>query len=548
MREQERVRGLSVLSESGGRSKVVRSSGRDSSVDRFRRSLQIKDSQFACDSSDGRFGSVCRLSVSNGSVSHFVFLDRSSILWLEGVLQVASSNRWVFPSPCSSSSVRRSVSVRVINTSVGLRLKISEECSNGKLFYILIPADPSSRGWFGTVRSIQSWIANFLVPLPPLPPISILPASLPVSHSKSFAQAVTGSGFSLIGRCTDFHFDGVRGVKVEGEGIKDRLLFLDGCVVFRFGHLVTVNWEKFRRWALRNWGIGLDASIYKLGDGLWLMFCGSKDNVNRILALKRWSFDGQPLMLDKWIPSAGRSNVLLNADVIWVTARGIPLHLRSNDLFRQLGDSCGRFLDFENGDSLSSVRIKIELTGALPEEVPICFDDMVFPVSISREGMPISGFLPVRSALQNGWCSKGKSSLFPRSAHSADLGCSSQSVSPLPSQSLARPKVASKVPSEVAVSSKVSEVDSNLALAMSSTPRSCSSFVGFKLNDKDDLCLFSASRYSSLHLSGWAQVSPHPLLSHGSLILFPPPQPRRLHWCVFCLPMIPLIFLKLKRI
>ncbi|CAN1141984.1 hypothetical protein LINPERHAP2_LOCUS12812 [Linum perenne] len=302
--------------------------------------------------------------------------------------KVASSNRWVFLSSCSSASARRHVSVRAFSTSDGLRLKISEECSNGKLFYVLIPADPLTGGWFGTLRIVQSWIANSLVPSPPPPPVNILPAPSP-TKLRSYAQVVSGPCYSLKGR---------------------------------FVHHESVNWEKFRRWALRNWGTGLDAPIHKLGDGLWLLFCGTKDKVNRILALKRWMFDGHPLLLDKWISSAGRSNVLLNEDVIWVTASGIPLHLRSSDLFRQLGEACRRFLDFENGDSLSTVRIKIELTGALPEEVPICYDNVIFPVRIVREGMPISGFLPTRSVIEQGWRNKGKSSLSPCSVTSADLG------------------------------------------------------------------------------------------------------------------------------
>ncbi|CAN1776794.1 hypothetical protein LINPERHAP1_LOCUS13760 [Linum perenne] len=97
-----------------------------------------------------------------------------------------------------------------------------------------------------------------------------------------------------------------------------------------------------------------------------MLFCGSSSQVNRILALNRRSFKGTLLQIDKRIPEAGRSNVLSRDNVKWIEINGIPLHLRSSDLFRHLGDFCGTFLGFELTSSLSYVRIKIKLKGDLP--------------------------------------------------------------------------------------------------------------------------------------------------------------------------------------
>ncbi|CAN1780110.1 hypothetical protein LINPERHAP1_LOCUS14992 [Linum perenne] len=257
------------------------------------------------------------------------------------------------------------------------------------------------------------------------------------------------------------------------------MLFLESCVIFRFSHHETVNWISFRRWAQLNWGIPHESFLHKLGDGLWLLSCGSKTKVDRILAIKRWTFDGHPLLLDKWIPMAGRSNVLINDDIVWVTARGIPLHLRSTDLFRQLGEACGKFLGFEYGDSLSSVRLKVKLIGALPEEVPICFENTVYPVSIDREGLPISGSLPASSALVNGWRSKGKSSLLPRPSFAVDSVCSDRFVPPLPSQSVTLTDEDYSSLSAVDVASNIAETINALTVTKPSPPRSCCSFVGF---------------------------------------------------------------------
>ncbi|CAN0885097.1 hypothetical protein LINGRAHAP2_LOCUS15022 [Linum grandiflorum] len=78
-----------------------------------------------------------------------------------------------------------------------------------------------------------------------------------------------------------------------------------------------------------------------------MLECVSKVEVNRILALGRWSFDDIVIQLDIWIKEVGRSNVLLDSDVAWIIVCGIPLHLRSIDLFWQMGNICGGFLGSE---------------------------------------------------------------------------------------------------------------------------------------------------------------------------------------------------------
>ncbi|CAN0880845.1 hypothetical protein LINGRAHAP2_LOCUS13875 [Linum grandiflorum] len=68
-----------------------------------------------------------------------------------------------------------------------------------------------------------------------------------------------------------------------------------------------------------------------------MMTCNGKDEVKRILALKRWKFGDISLKVDEWIREARRSCVLLDSEVGWILIRGIPIHLRLADLFRSLG-------------------------------------------------------------------------------------------------------------------------------------------------------------------------------------------------------------------
>ncbi|CAN1163120.1 hypothetical protein LINPERPRIM_LOCUS32502 [Linum perenne] len=78
---------------------------------------------------------------------------------------------------------------------------------------------------------------------------------------------------------------------------------------------------------------------------------------------------------------AGRSGFLQKMEVTWVLIQGIPLHLRSLELFQSLGDKCGGFLDYDVSlCPISSVRIKVKEVGGIPEEVSIRFQTEVFPV------------------------------------------------------------------------------------------------------------------------------------------------------------------------
>ncbi|CAN1751437.1 hypothetical protein LINPERHAP1_LOCUS4325 [Linum perenne] len=265
----------------------------------------------------------------------------------------------------------------------------------------------SKGGWSFFIRLIQDRLGS-------APAAERLPGSvfsrLSLPH-RSYAAAAVGRSFPLEGRCSPVQFGSVSGIKVEEHGVKERISFLECCLVFRFASLESVDWTRFRSWAHLNWGISKEASFSSVGDGLWLLFCGSKEKVSQILALNRWLFGKIAIQLDHWILDAGRSNVLMEKEAVWVRIRGIPLHLRSPALFIQIGNSCGSFLSFEDGGPLSSVRIFVRMRGVLPEEIPICFDGVIFPVRVEPESIISPSCLGDELSPERLWRSKGKASL-----------------------------------------------------------------------------------------------------------------------------------------
>ncbi|CAN1192057.1 hypothetical protein LINPERHAP2_LOCUS41369 [Linum perenne] len=304
----------------------------------------------------------------------------------------------------------------------------------------------------------------------------------------------------------------------------------------------SVNWSKFRAWANLNWGISAEASFLSLGDGLWLFFCGSAAKVSQILALNRWLFGKIAIQLDRWIPDAGRSKVLFEEDAVWVWIRGIPLHLRSPDLFRQLGEACGSFLRYEECGSLSSVKILVKLKGVLPEEISICHGGYIFPVRVDPESVISSSGSVNPGSMSLSGLSKGKEVLSP-------------SVPPPPSQisvpvmcSTAEPRPPASAPtdfpdfSDVPESSDVPRTllsDRSLStrcfdsassegttsqfsvVSFSSAPspshQSFPSFVGLQLDEDDNLIFYRSSGLSSYSLV--KECSGSPMKLQGSKFL-----------------------------
>ncbi|CAN1191805.1 hypothetical protein LINPERHAP2_LOCUS41222 [Linum perenne] len=368
------------------------------------------------------------------------------------------------------------------------------------LFFILLPAEPNSKGWFGLLRLLRDWTHKSIS----LPGAVGSSKILLGCNSRSFAQVVEGKSFSISGRCTKQDFGGVLGVTVEEDGVKKRLAFLDCCLVFRFRTSDRINWDSFQVWANRHWGSALDAHFQSLGDGLWMLFCGSKARVDRIIALRRWMFGQIPLQLDSWIPNAGRSRVLLDDDIVLVTIRGIPIHLRSPDLFRQLGDICGSFLSFKDAGSLSSVRLKIKLKGSIPDEIPITFRGFSFPLKVELEAVvpissPISADVVDRYRRAKGSCSASPTSSFtgspfvPLNHEAVDLTsaevavvtsegrCASDALSNVP-------KKAYDVTTHLIPSSEIGSISA--ASRLSARGQSC--YVGLQLDSNSKLHVTSS--------------------------------------------------------
>ncbi|CAN1216618.1 hypothetical protein LINPERPRIM_LOCUS688 [Linum perenne] len=292
--------------------------------------------------------------------------------WVIGVLEVAKRSNWSIPRGCVCVSTRRKIVMASFRVKGELILRISEVCPGGKVFFVDIPKESEARGWmafFNLVCGLDGDTRKRIL----------------VSPERSFLDVVKRKGLPDGGKCVVVRQDGMVSIEVQDEGVKDRLSYLEKGVVLRFVGDGKINWAEFRRWAARYWGIPSASDIYPLGDELWFLECSTPSEANRILLLNRRKFGNFDLLMDSWITIAGRSKVAWDANEVWVTVRGVPLHLRSTALARCVGEVCGEFLDSSMGCDLSSIRVKVRMSGGLPEVIPVSLGGVVFPVSVTPE-------------------------------------------------------------------------------------------------------------------------------------------------------------------
>ncbi|CAN0846757.1 hypothetical protein LINGRAHAP2_LOCUS4609, partial [Linum grandiflorum] len=234
---------------------------------------QDRECRITVEKSDGRFGSDFRLVSSQNGSSHFVFLDSVQLHWMEGVVSVAAENDWVFPLDGRCVTQNRIISATKFQLHGAPVVKVYERCRNGKIFFVIFPKE-QARGWMALLRVLKGGIEE-----------SVTKRS--GAGSPSYAQVVAKKVMPQIGKCRRATLEGMDMIRVEEDGVEERLQFLRSCLVFRFEKLGLVNWVEFRSWANHQWGVSTEAEILHVGDDVWLLVCTSEVEVQRILCLNR---------------------------------------------------------------------------------------------------------------------------------------------------------------------------------------------------------------------------------------------------------------------
>ncbi|CAN1220451.1 hypothetical protein LINPERPRIM_LOCUS1905 [Linum perenne] len=137
----------------------------------------------------------------------------------------------------------------------------------------------------------------------------------------------------------------------------------------------------------RFWGVPILADIRAMGDDLWLLCCTSEEEVERIISLNRWEPPGHKIRADRWCCGAGTSNVESKRGWVWAFVRGIPVHLRSEALMRDIKSFFGEGAVWsEVGCNLNEVRIRFQASFVAPKVIKIQFRERGFLLPVVEVG------------------------------------------------------------------------------------------------------------------------------------------------------------------
>ncbi|CAN1154259.1 hypothetical protein LINPERHAP2_LOCUS19904 [Linum perenne] len=282
-----------------------------------------------------------RVAVSYSGKEHFIYLDEALLRWLRDVLQGFMEKGWKDVKRVYSRSGSRSIHLDSFMLREVTFLRILEKCGNGKQFFILLPVDEGQLGCCSWLKSVKSVLLS-----------EKGKGSRCPGFVRSFAEVV-GKGAGLASLTKENHHisKNLNGgettiLEVGGDAVEARVRRLKKWVIvcFNLGVKGFVAWGEFQKWLGRWWGVHEAWEKRRLGDDSWLIECESEEAVDRIVERGSWVFRGAPMEVSKWFPEAGRLSSLRIQGTRWVLIFSIPVHLRSDELFREIGkDGRSRF-------------------------------------------------------------------------------------------------------------------------------------------------------------------------------------------------------------
>ena len=97
-------------------------------------------------------------------------------------------------------------------------------------------------------------------------------------------------------------------------------------------------------WAKRAWRLKGDVKFQKLSQKLFFLGFESVEEAEWVMENGSRIFRGEAMFLEWWSPTIGCEGRKEQESEVWIRVVGLPLHLWSEDILKELGDRCGRFV------------------------------------------------------------------------------------------------------------------------------------------------------------------------------------------------------------
>nr|XP_016434773.1 PREDICTED: uncharacterized protein LOC107761115 [Nicotiana tabacum] len=182
-----------------------------------------------------------------------------------------------------------------------------------------------------------------------------------------------------------------RGITIlEPNGMKDNGL-LTRCIIGYFEKETTERptLSDIRRWACITWKTTFGVNMYRMAENLFLSEFPNRNMAEQILQ-GEWRWKKCKLYLEWWNPITGCLSKSISVKSTRIRAMGVPLHLWSHKIFKEIGDLCGGWKATEEETELKNhlkwARIQVAGDGCnIPNEVVIESEGVKFFIPIWPE-------------------------------------------------------------------------------------------------------------------------------------------------------------------
>lgn len=111
--------------------------------------------------------------------------------------------------------------------------------------------------------------------------------------------------------------------------------------------------NEVRRWAIQTWKGIHNVNIYDM-NGIQFLFEYQSRKEAEHIAMGKWRRKNHHLHMEWWSPIAGTTQADFEFDWFWVRILGLPLHLWTDKVMKQIGDQCGGWLETEEETTLKN--------------------------------------------------------------------------------------------------------------------------------------------------------------------------------------------------
>ena len=161
--------------------------------------------------------------------------------------------------------------------------------------------------------------------------------------------------------------------------------------------------EELEVWFREAWRLKEGVKVAVLNKELLLLEFKSPEKAKWVFESGRRSFNGGVLQLDWWSPESGCIRSKGSVQEAWIRVVGLPLHLWTTEIFRKIGDECGRFVAVDEDTELKKevkwARLLIKMSGKeRPSAVNILEGPRTYELQIWWEILPwVTGVFPASS-------------------------------------------------------------------------------------------------------------------------------------------------------